>query len=438
MCKELRRLVPLAFLATTVSISLAGPAPVAHGAKTIITHYHNTWHGSPWRSYLAEMEKAYEKAHPDVDIRVVDVPGHEYLTKVTSTVAAGIGPDVLEAYPDSAAPYLERGLIRMLDDLVARDGVDLGQFIPQVVEDFKWKGQLWSLPISTYPILTIYNSAYVEEAGLIEPFVLKEKWDWSKVIEYGRKLTIDRNDDGTPERWGIKAYWSLNRWFIFVHQAGGSFYDRPVDPTESRFNTPPVLKTLEWMRDLYFTYRVSPFEVLDLAQETLALSLSDGPTIFRDPRILKGNRVRLSLAVAPMPMGPANNGTALFANGFQIAYGSRNEAATWEWLKFITLDPANVLRFVELTGRPPARVELLPKYAELLPQGVKNGAVFAPISLYPHNVPDIVTPFTYEIEQAVNPLMLQVLRGEIAPAAAQEKMHAAVSTILKKRGTKSR
>lgn len=322
----------------------------------------------------------------------------------------------------------------MLDQRIADDRVDLKQFIPQLLKDFEWKGHIWSLPISTLPILTLYNENFIDEAGLVEPYRLAQSWTWEKVIEYGRKLITDKNQDGRPERWGVKAYWSLNRWFIFVHQAGGAFYDRPVDPTESRFNTVPVRKALEWMRDLYVTYRVTPIDMVELPAENVAISLSDGPTTLRDPRLLQGNRLRLPIGIAPMPMGPDNNGTALLGNGFQIAAGARAADQAWDWIKFLTLERENVLRFVQLTGRPPAMVQLLGEYAKLLPAGARNGEVFAPISLYPRNVPDIVTSFSYEIEQAVNPIMLQVLRGETAPAVAQEKMHAAVTAILNRAG----
>lgn len=411
---------------------LAAAAVAQPSRPVTIVHYHHTWHGSPWRSYLSEMERAYEAAHPNVDIKIVDVPGHEYLTKVSATSAAGLAPDILETYPDSAAPYLERGLILPLDSFVAADKIDMSVFIPQVVQDFTWRDQLWSMPISTYPILTLYNASLLDESGLPEPYRLKDEWDWQAVIEYGRKLTVDKNGDGTPDQWGIKAYWSLNRWFIFVHQAGGSLYDRPVEPRESRFNTPPVRYALEWLCDLYFTYKVTSIELLDLANQNLAISLSDGPTSFRSPALLRRDSLLIPIGVAPMPKGPDNSGTALFANGFQIASGSQHPQEAWEWVKFLTLNEANVLRFARLTARPPAMKKLVPDYPGLLPAGAINGAAFAAISLYPKNVPDVVSKHTYEIEQAVNPLMLQVLRGELAPQAAQQKMHESVSAILKR------
>src|SRR5690606_34049448 len=72
------------------------------------------------------------------------------------------------------------------------------------------------------------------------PSSLGDGWTWDALREMIPLLSRDTDGDGEIDRFGAHFSSSILRTAAAVHQAGGAFYERDLDPRESRLNTPEV------------------------------------------------------------------------------------------------------------------------------------------------------------------------------------------------------
>jgi hypothetical protein len=106
--------------------------------------------------------------------------------------------------------------------------------------------KLWGIPGSVYPVVTFFNADLFAETGLLNPRELGEQWTWETLASSAKRLTRDKDGDGVNETYGTSRI--SYRWEMQVHQAGGQLYDRVAYPTKSQFNSPEVLRAVEFIR----------------------------------------------------------------------------------------------------------------------------------------------------------------------------------------------
>ena len=71
--------------------------------------------------FLPSVVEAFEAVHPNIKVRITDVPEGEYVTKVDTSFLAGEPPDI-------AFPYLKRwiraGLVAPIDEILGGGGCE--------------------------------------------------------------------------------------------------------------------------------------------------------------------------------------------------------------------------------------------------------------------------------------------------------------------------
>lgn len=354
---------------------------VAHAAeKVTITHLSSTAHSDSWQQFLHEMAELFEQAYPhyEVDIQVGN------LDNFLVMAAGGISPDVLDLPTHGAGTAAADGLFLDIGKFLAREP-HIAERIPQAMLDALTTpdGILFMLPVEVYSIVTWYNLDMINEAGLTPPADLGDDWDWATMREYGRKLT-KRTGDGVVEVWGIDRIRS--RPYIQVLQAGGSFFDRDIFPTESLLLSEPVITAIEFIEQLLWEDQVSHTPGVAasyLYHGKAAVDVVDGPGIIGTNM----RNVTFNWDVAPQPYGPANNATNVSLNGFEISAQSAHPEAAWEWVKFIGTTEDAQRRFAQHTGRLPVMREVAQIWDQLLPVPLPNNwTAFFEQSIHPENI----------------------------------------------------
>ena len=156
------------------------------------------------------------------------------------------------------------GLLQPLDHVARRTrGVPLDSFPAALLEDVRWRGQTWALPVAAIPMVLWYDAPLFRTTGAPAP---DRSWTWSTLGEVGRALTADPDEAGEVTRWGLDL--RPIPYEIFVWQAGGELFgpDRRILLREA-----PGLRAIRFAADLYHTYRCLP-------------------TAWRHPRSLIGRR----------------------------------------------------------------------------------------------------------------------------------------------------
>lgn len=401
-------------------------------AKVRVTHYTYVGHGEKWFNYLEDRAKVFMAQHPDIEIEFVR-PGAtaEYATKFTVMLAAGTPPDVTDFHPALGGTHIINGVFADLRPFLAKDNINLQQITAPYVTNVLTTntGAIWGLPADIYPIVTYFNKDIFNNIGSPFPSELGANWTWDRALNVGRKATIDKNSDGNPEQWGFDRMWA--RWYMWVQQAGGRLYDRVYDPTQSYWNTPEVVRGLNFpltvMRD-----GLGPKSNTAGVKETYfwfgrtAIDLVDGPGITGD--YLK--TASFGWDIAPQINGPVNSSSEITVDAFEMLEASPHKAEAWQWLKFISLDVESQAKFVEYTGRAPSLSVLQRRYQQLVPYLPANYMAYFVSAAAPGTQLNYILLKQTEVNAIVNPMITQIFAGQIPVETAVAQIQEKVSAIL--------
>jgi len=279
------------------------------------------------RSYRAVVE-AYEQAHPEADVRLVEVADKDdHLAKLTTSFAAGDPPDVFLVNYREYAQFVTRGAIEPAADGLP-PAVDLGGYYPQPLEAFTYAGKLQCMPQNISSLVVYYNTALFEGAGVEPPRV---GWTWSEFARTARALT--RSD---VRGLGIEP--SIIRLAPFVWSNGGDVVDDLHSPTRLTFGDPAAREALAFVVDLVREHEVVPTEREVAAQDletrfttgkvAMYLSSRKDTPVFREVSGLQWD-------VAPLPSARQRAGI-LHSDGYCVARGTERRDEAFDFVAFAT------------------------------------------------------------------------------------------------------
>lgn len=286
---------------------------------------------------IMQVEEGFVKQHPKVTLDIQRVAWPWY-TSFETRLAGGLPPDLwLSVGMYGSNLYINQGVWKDLDPLIARDKVNTGQYFKNVLDYTTHDGIRYGLPIAMFTDAVIYNVDLFNEAGLAEPPHDYEdtSWTWDKYVEYGRKLTRDKNGDGKPETWGIDGIGHLDN----VAKSYGGF-PFSSDFKKAEFTSPGVVSAYRLAQDVVHKYRVSPTYDERIAQNLGGIAFDKGVAgMLIDFTVRAGNYVnnkKLNFDLAAKPRGPAGPSVLLYLNTINIVANAPNPEAAWEYAKYVT------------------------------------------------------------------------------------------------------
>jgi len=196
--------------------------------------------------------EAFTAENPDITVRMEVLPWDQYWTKLTTELASGKAPDVfwltVENFPDLAG----KGVLAPLDDLIAKAGIKLDSYHPNVVQSYKFEDKQLGMPKDLGVVGLLYNKALVAKAGITMPSQLTWAPDGSGTfLEIARKLTVG------DKQWGFCSWnHSQTQWLNWIASNGGKVMDKPYGTFD--FANPKAVEAMQWARDLIFQWKVSP------------------------------------------------------------------------------------------------------------------------------------------------------------------------------------
>jgi multiple sugar transport system substrate-binding protein len=150
--------------------------------------------------------------------------------------------------------FMENNVLEPLDRYITPD-FDLADFEPNLLEPFQHEGQIYGLPKDFSTLALFYNRTALATAGLNAP-----PQTWDDLLKYSRQLTIDANQDGRPEQYGLGILPDLARVMYMITAFGGKVVDADGDAT---FASDRSLQGLELLVNQYIRDRtaVRPLDV---------------------------------------------------------------------------------------------------------------------------------------------------------------------------------
>ncbi|GJF31440.1 sugar-binding protein [Kitasatospora sp. NE20-6] len=145
------------------------------------------------------------------------IPGADYQQKLQTIINTKQAPDVFFNWGGgSIKPFVDAGLLKPLDDMIAQDPGLKANFLQSVFNTAVIDGKPYGVPMrGTQPVLLFHNKKVLADAGLTPPKT------WSELLDAVRTL---KAKGITPIALGGGDQWPTLMWFEYL-------YDRIAGPS---------------------------------------------------------------------------------------------------------------------------------------------------------------------------------------------------------------
>ena len=223
-----------------------------------------------------------------------------------------------------------------LDDFIASDdSFSTDIYLTGLLDPGMYDGTLYFLPKDYSPLGVFYNKAIFDEYGVDYP---QDGWTWDDLLATAQELTVDEDSDGTPEVYGLQMPGPWTTGFEYwVAAAGGQLISEDGTQFEGNLNSPEVAEAVQFYKDLYHEYGVTPPPADMNAFGGGNSEFDNGQAAMRIfgrwPQGGYEENPAVDLAVAGVPQA-AVRANVLFWGGFGLYSGTENAEAAWEFLSF--------------------------------------------------------------------------------------------------------
>ncbi len=307
-----------------------------------------------WKALIAE----FEAQHPGVTIQFNNEPFASYNDKMVTRFAAGNPPDILHLPAANFMIYAQEGWLAPLDDRLAESNSPvLNEWTP-VQSSCQYEGQTLCVIVLGYGYVLGWNQKEFEEAGLDGPPTNSQE-----LIEYAKRLTVDKDGDGTIDQYGISfptvthaGVESYATAFLFEADPDGHWVD-----SEGQLNRDAAKAAWAVMKQLVDDGSV-PLGLDNNGKrqyfvEGRAAMMFEGPWI-------QGNidsaapEVREGLRVAQLPLNGQVYGGASNVLAIPAGLDPEREQLAWEFIQLFTSEEWQA-KYATIAGQPPARSGVL-------------------------------------------------------------------------------
>jgi ABC-type glycerol-3-phosphate transport system substrate-binding protein len=305
--------------------------------------------------------EAFTKENPNIKIEFIGTPMNDIYAKLTTMATGGDLPDIFTNSPEFSTQADSLGIVEPIGKLLGDDYV--AGFEKEPLAQAKLNDELQFAPFFTIPTGLLYRKDLLEEAGITPPKT------WEEFRAAAKKLTVDKNGDGTPERYGFAMVGSNNgsggsRFIPIMRTFGAEELRKDGDKWVTGFNTPEAAAAFQLYGDLVNKDKVVPPGPFQTSYgEAVALMASDKAAMMvTGPHTIgavTAQNPKLEGKLAGVPLPTANGkptASVLGMLGFSISNQSKHKDAAAQYLKFV-LNKQNQLLWNEKTGRIPVRTE---------------------------------------------------------------------------------
>ncbi len=376
------------------------------------------WHPmpAPSRAVLNELIAEYEVSHPDINVHLLYKENEEVrMAYMSATAFTEGGPDMLYGPSDFTGALVEMDIVKPLEDLFTEK--ELAAFDPKGLTWYN--DHLYQIgdELGNHLAL-VYNKRLFAEVGLHRPPETLQE-----LVEFGKKLTLDKNNDGIIDQYGL--VWNFTEPFFFMPfyaSYGGWVMDEDQNPT---LNNEAAVKAFRFVRDMRDVHGIIPMECdYDIADSKFntggAAMLINGAWSWA--KYMESPHVEFGLAVLPV-----NAETGLFpapmiaTKGYYLnpyLEGERLEQVV-ELIKFLT-GPEAQFKYASRLATIPTLLEVR-EYPEI----ANDPIIQTSIEQVTHGKAMPISPQMRAIWDAMRPAYQNVLGGSMTPeegAAYQQKM----------------
>ncbi len=380
-----------------------------------------------------------DQAHPEWVIELETTPQSGVLEKINSQLAAQNLPDVLRVQGLLVQQWIRQNAFQDLTPRITASQLDLEDFYPGPLEQFRTQGKIWGLPDTAAPDVVFYNKAMFDAAGIEYP---TDEWTYEDMRQAAIRLTLDSQgrtpleagfDPSTIQQWGwnggLTFFWQRH----LVRALGGEFCETE-DCTTMKFTAPETIRAVQWWADLVSKDHAALYDPYGGSQT----GIPGDPFIagkaamgfngfFAVAQLNEASSIDYDI-VQPLTGVDGKRYTPLSTNGYLIAATSEHPEEAWTLMQAL-LEPD----FLEETwGKPghsvPARrsaaesvlnPENPPANQQAILDAMEYGEIFKPY-----------TSSAFEVYGKTSDNFIKSMKGELDVVVALEQIESATNEIL--------
>lgn len=348
---------------------------------------------SPDKDYFKKLGDEFTKLHPDIKVKLIQVPQDQFDSKLQTMIASKTEPDITTHVQSmSFKDFYTAGLLTDLTPYMKKYGYDPAKYgiDPNNMKMVQVDGKTYGIPLNTYVSLMLYNKDLFDKAGIAYPPTSYEdkSWTYDKMIEIAKKLTVPSSDP-TKAQYGLTWVWDGAAAENMPIYYGQSLFDEETLKTgygkTNNLNTPELIGVFDKVADLTFKDKVSPPQsfIKGLGGSDPFLSGKIAMMVEGAWGLSGTNDVKFKVGVAAIPSGWNDKvRSLLYTDPYVVFKSSKNPEGAFQFIQFLA-EKESQDKMVSISGgNPPANTNSLDTYCSFFksvdPQSMKdviNGAL---------------------------------------------------------------
>ncbi|HEY0117269.1 MAG TPA: ABC transporter substrate-binding protein [Cellulomonas sp.] len=292
-----------------------GAAPSGHVTLSF-------WHGYTEADgkVLDQIVSDFNASQTDITINDTTKTWADIGDQLLTALSAKQGPDIVALPAENLPIYASKGAFASLDDWYAGSGKDTS-LNPYAVSMEKIDGTYSGVPWGFVPLSVIYNKTLFQQAGITEFPTTWDQW-----VAAAKKLTVDKNGDGTPEQYGMvlpdHATVGNGVWASLFYEGGGAIVD---DSGKAVVNSDANVQTLTYWANAVKNDKISPTGVDGINADKLFTSGTVAMEVGGPWMAGVAQGANIDYGLAAIPAGPS--GAAASAIGISVAVTNQADDA---------------------------------------------------------------------------------------------------------------
>ncbi|MFF9686148.1 extracellular solute-binding protein [Streptomyces sp. NPDC014623] len=275
-----------------------------------------------------KIAEGFEKKHPKVDVKYVNVPFGEAQNKFKNAAQAGSGaPDVIRSEVAWTPEFADLGYLAPLDGTTALKNE--GDFLEQSAASTRYKGKTYAVPQVIDSMGIFYNKKMFKDAGVEPPAKIADLKSVAQKIKdkTGKTGLYLRGDD---------SYYFLS----FLYGEGGDLVD--AEKKAVTVDNAQGVKAFGVVKDLVdsgaaktdatdgWENMMQSFKNGDVAM------MINGPWAVADTLTGKEFTDKANLGISTVPAGSAAQGAPQGGHNLGVYAGSENIDASYAFVEYMT------------------------------------------------------------------------------------------------------
>jgi multiple sugar transport system substrate-binding protein len=374
---------------------------------------------------VQQLLPAFERQHPDIRVRVQQIPWSAAHEKLLTAFVGGAMPDIFQAGNTWIPEFVALGALDPLNERIdSSTVVAAADYFPGILDTNIIDGRTYGLPWYVDTRLLFYRTDTLSRAGYTQP-----PRTWTEWLDAMR-----RTKEAAPDNYAILL--PLTEWqtpVILALQLGADLL-RDNDQY-GNFRSPQFRKAFDFYLDLFrrgLAPQTGETQVANLYQDFAAGYFSmyvSGPWNIGEFQQRLPPSMADKWATAPMPSPDEHYPGVSIAGGASLSIfrGCRNKEAAWKVIEYLS-DPERQVEFYRRTGDLPPRMRA---WADQDLNANPHAQAFWEQLQRVRSTPKI--PEWERIANSISQYAETAIRGRTAADAALSALDADVDAILEKR-----